>query len=457
LQRLEHARDGNAWGHNDRPTGHIIKYVEAELDRLGIREELRKLGLGDWKNAGLRITTTIDPRAQGALELRLNRDFPSSAMRAQKENLIGAGVAIDPATGRVLAYYGGNNKGTDTDWASDEEPHPPASSFKPYTLAAALAANISTQSIWDASVMRKATDGADVANAGRESDDLACGQRCTLETLTIQSYNVAFYKVARKIGSEKVVAMARQAGVKTMWGVNPFQPHHLDQAIPAGRSVFDYQVGFGQYPISVLDHASGMATLANHGVYHAPHFVLRVDRKNRSNGKWERMPAGDERLAGKQTIPRQIADEVTYVLKKIPSAQGHTLSGRQVASKSGTWENAKKKEDGVTDVFPDTNAHAWYVGYTDQIAAAIWVGSRDHNDTPIKDANGRNISGSGLPGQMWEDFMNQAHKDMKLPVHRLTDGTNGRLGNADAGEFPANDRWGREPRNWPTRPPRRPR
>ena len=103
-------------------------------------------------------------------------------MSAQRENLIGAGVAIDPPTGRVLAYYGGNNKGTDTDWAGDDEPHPPASSFKPYTLAAALAANISTQSIWDASEMHKGVDGAefDVANAGRETDELSCGDRCTL-------------------------------------------------------------------------------------------------------------------------------------------------------------------------------------------------------------------------------------------------------------------------------------
>ncbi|GIH10207.1 penicillin-binding protein [Rhizocola hellebori] len=456
LQKVEHAKAGSAWGHNDRATGHIIKYVEAELDRLGILAQLSQLGLGDWKNAGLRIVTTIDPRAQAALEARLNRDVAGSAMAAQKENLIGAGVAIDPPTGRVLAYYGGNNKGTDTDWASDDEPHPPASSFKPYTLAAALAANISTQSIWDASEMHKGQNGAeaDVANAGREIDSLPCGERCTLETLTLQSFNVAFYKVARKIGPDKVVTMAKQAGVKTMWGVNPFTPQHLDQAIPKGRTVFDYQVGFGQYPISVLDHASGMATLANHGMYQTPHFVLRVDRKNRDSGKWDRIPAGDEKIQGRQTIDRRVADEVTYVLKKIPAEQGHTLSGRQVASKSGTWENAKKKPDGVSNAFPGTNAHAWYVGYTDQIAAAIWVGSRDHNDTPIKDANGKNISGAGLPGQMWEDFMNQAHKDMKLPVHKLTDGSGGRLGDPNAGEFRADERF-RFPRDFPTRPPRR--
>ncbi len=459
LQKLDHAKAGSAWGYNDRATGHIVKYLDAELDRLGILDALKQQGLPDWQNAGLRITTTIDPRAQAALEARLNRDIPTSAMHSQPANLIGAGVAIDPTTGRVLAYYGGDNNGTDTDWASDEEPHPPASSFKVYTLAAALAANISTQSIWDASPLVKGVDGAEatVGNAGRETDSLPCGTRCTLETLTIQSYNVAFYKVARKIGPDKVVSMANKAGVKTMWSVDPFKAYDLDQSIPKGRSVFDYQVGFGQYPISVLDHASGVATIADHGVYNAPHFIVRVDRKNRQTGKWERIPAGDEKIAGKQTIDRRVADEVTYVLKKVAPAQGHSLSNRQVASKSGTWENAKKKPDG-SSAFPGTNSNAWYVGYTDEIAAAVWVGSKDHNDTPIKDANGRNIMGAGLPGQMWEDFMNQAHKDMKLPIHRLTDGTGGNLGDPNAGEFPAGQDLKHQkspfPWPWPTKRPR---
>ncbi|HEX6685201.1 MAG TPA: transglycosylase domain-containing protein, partial [Candidatus Limnocylindrales bacterium] len=377
LHKADNAKAGSAWGHNDRATGHIVKYVESELEQLGIRNELRQQGLADWKNAGLRITTTIDPRAQSALERQLNRDVDGSTMKSQKENLIGAGVAIDPATGRVLAYYGGTNKGTDTDWASDAEPHSPASSFKAYTLAAALAADISTQSIWDATEMRKGVNGAqfDVANAGREADDLPCRERCTLETLTVQSYNVAFFKVAQKIGTDKVVQMAHQAGVKTMWTTDPVKAYKLDQGIPQGRSVFDYHVGFGQYPISVLDHATGMSTIANHGVYNKPHFILKVDRKNRQTGKWEPVAAGAEKLKGVVAIPRAVADEVTWVLKKIPGEQGHTLAGsRQVASKSGTWENGKKQADGVTPVFKGANAHAWYVGYTEQIATAIWVG-----------------------------------------------------------------------------------
>ena len=68
------------------------------------------------------------------------------------------------------------------------------------------------------------------------------------------------------------------------------------------------------------------------------------------------------------------------------------------------------------------------------------------------------MSGSGLPGEMWEGFMNQAHKDMGLPNKRLTDGMGGRLGDPSKGEFPNDKR-----RNWPwpwperTRAPRPPR
>jgi membrane peptidoglycan carboxypeptidase len=153
-----------------------------------------------------------------------------------------------------------------------------------------------------------------------------------------------------------------------------------------------------------------------------------------------------------------VADEVTYVLKKIPGAQGHSLAaGRQAASKSGTWENGKKQADGVTPVFKGANAHAWYVGYTEQLATAIWVGSKDHSDTPIKEADGRNMSGSGLPGEMWEGFMNQAHQDMKLPNKPMTNGTGGKLGDPAKGELrpqPSRSPEAEAPRPSPTPPSR---
>src|SRR5581483_7911841 len=72
LQKVDHAKAGSAWGYNDRATGHIVKYIDDELDRMGILKSLQDQGLPDWQNAGLRVVTTIDPRAQAALEARLN-------------------------------------------------------------------------------------------------------------------------------------------------------------------------------------------------------------------------------------------------------------------------------------------------------------------------------------------------------------------------------------------------
>ena len=132
---------------------------------------LKENELGNWKSAGLRITTTIDMRVQKAMEAELNRTVAGSTMSKQKENMIGAGVAIEPTTGRVLAYYGGSNNGNETDWAGNDQPHPPASSFKIYTLAAAIADGISIQSHWNSRELKKANgDPVDLTNASRESD-----------------------------------------------------------------------------------------------------------------------------------------------------------------------------------------------------------------------------------------------------------------------------------------------
>ena len=111
------AKNAGAWGYTDRGTGYVIRYVEEELTKRGVVKYLTESQLGNWKNAGLRITTTIDPRIQKAMEAQLNREVPGSALSSQAPNIIGAGVALDPATGRVLAYYGGTNSGANTDWA----------------------------------------------------------------------------------------------------------------------------------------------------------------------------------------------------------------------------------------------------------------------------------------------------------------------------------------------------
>ena len=92
---------------------------------------------------------------QAAAEAVAQRSKKGSEISGQPANLQAAVVAIDPPTGRVLAYYGGDN-GTGTDYAGKNTDaagnitggHPPGSTFKVYTLAAGLNAGVSLDSHW---------------------------------------------------------------------------------------------------------------------------------------------------------------------------------------------------------------------------------------------------------------------------------------------------------------------
>ncbi|WP_020522683.1 transglycosylase domain-containing protein [Catelliglobosispora koreensis] len=418
LQPFDPAVGAGAWGWTDRGTGYVVNYVARELEERGVVKYLNDNELGNWKNAGLRITTTINPSVQDALEAQLNRAREGSWVAGMPPNIVGAAVAIEPSTGKVLGYYGGTNNGTDQDWAGVDEPHQPASSFKMYTLAAAVEANISTLSHWDSNEMKKSEgDKVDLKNANREAD-VSCGEFCTLEQMTVQSYNTPFWLIADKIGANKVLDMAKRAGIRTVWTTDPVKPYDISKGVPS--NVFDPYVGIGQYPITVLDHASGTATFAAHGVYNKPIFVTKVERKNNKTGEWEKLAQGDAKIGGQQVIPARIADEVTSVLKGIgPNLQG----GFERAGKTGTWENGIDKSK---------NAHAWYTGFTNQVATSIWIGSLDHNKTPIKKGNGSSI-GSGDVKTIWGNYMNLVNKNLKLKPEKLTSQVHGAFGSKDVG------------------------
>ncbi|MEV7330004.1 transglycosylase domain-containing protein [Micromonospora sp. NPDC093244] len=404
-------KDGNGFG-VDSPRGNVINYVRQEMDQMGLCSDSGADGkvscVDALRDGGYRITTTIDPKLQSAAENTAMQSKKGSELNDQPKNLMAAVVSIDPKKGRVLAYYGGDS-GADFDYAGKNTDkngdltggHQPGSSMKVYTLAAAIEAGISVKSHWDPTPYKPEGSKVPIGNAGRTN--LKCGKYCTLEESTVQSYNVPFYWVTKEIGAEKVVDMARKAGVTTMWGVDPPKAFDLSKK---GPNPFDNYTGFGKYPITVFDHANAMATFANDGKYIKAHFVIKVEQQDKVTGKWK--VVGSERIKPEERIDKKVTDEVTGVLKQIPKPNNLTLEGgRQAAAKTGTWEYDSKD-----------NAHAWTVGYTPQIATAVWVGSRDPKKPQIRLTGGKPIGGSTLPGPIWEKYMNTALKgqdEISLP------------------------------------------
>jgi len=135
-----------------------------------------------------------------------------------------------------------------------------------------------------------------------------------------------------------------------------------------------------------IDQAHGFATLAT-GVEHEPYFVSRVTD---SEGTVLLEFDGD---AGDRVFEEEVVNDVTYAMTDVAAYSRRSLEGgREVASKTGTQGQG------------EDNSDAWMVGFTPSISTAVWMGN-DSPAQPIEDVNGRIIYGSGLPGAIWQEFM----------------------------------------------------
>jgi membrane peptidoglycan carboxypeptidase len=162
-------------------------------------------------------------------------------------------------------------------------------------------------------------------------------------------------------------------------------------------SKFDITLGLGQYPVTVLDQANAMATYAAGGLRAQAHFVYHVIQDDRVIFG-ESLPRPDQPRALGQSA---IAD-LDYALSH--TAVTGKVTGRDSASKPGAWEYANSAVQ---------NSNAWMVGYTGNLAMAVWVGN-SKQEQAIKDAQGRTIWGSGLPATIYRDVMNSVHTSMNF-------------------------------------------
>jgi membrane peptidoglycan carboxypeptidase len=374
------------------PEGLIVTQAIQELEGKGYTEQQIRAG-------GLRITTTVDPGMQSAAVAAVN-----DVMGGEPENLRQALVAVDPRTGAVKAYYGGPS-GTGNDYAQAQRQ--PGSSMKPYVLATALEQGISVDARRDGSSPQTFPDRtAPVRNAGNAS----C-PACTLKEAITKSLNTTFYGLAYEVGPDNVRDVALKAtGLPETWqgGLLDGKPTLASPESGATGS----SIGIGEYEVRTIDQAVGFATFANGGIHHAPFFVAKVAS---NTGAVLLQNNGD---AGTQAVPSDVANDVTFALEGVADYSHRSLAGgRPVASKTGT----QGKQGSTVD---DTDAYM--VGYTPSISAAVWMGS-DGQDA-IVTAQGKPIYGSGLPGAIWQEFMDTVLKGTPkepLPSKALIEGDTG--------------------------------
>lgn len=371
------------------PLGLVVDRVERELAGHGITSQ-------QLHTQGLRVVTTLDQPAQQAAVNAVR-----AQLHGQPAGLQAALVALDPATGGVRAYYGGERGSGYFDNAAAA--HPAASTFKPIVLAAALGQGIAYRSRWDGSSPRLFPDrGVPLRN----HDDRQCPE-CTLQQAMVDSLNTPFYAVTAQIGPGRVRDMAVRLGIPEKYDGHKSLVDVKGDPAP-GKTRGD--ISLGRYPVVPGDLATVYATLAGDGVRHQRHFVESVSGAGGIGYT--------TRDVATTVVDRKIAADVTTVLKSVVTERGIT-PGRPAAGKTGTQQYRDTRD----------NQDAWMAGYTPRAGQRVWIGKAKPG--PLRDARNKRIEGDTMPSSIWRDFTRSALQGR--PATPLPQPA--RVGRTDAGDF----------------------
>ena len=366
------------------PKGYVISWVEHELNKLGFTDEQLLVG-------GYIIKTTLVKDAQESAVAAVNKEAPTKA----PENLHIGLVAIKPGTGEILAMYGGKDYLKYQFNAATQGIASGGSSFKAFALVAALEQGIPLSSIWNGDSPKVYDDGIGrpyvVNNYGGDT-----WGNSTLLNATIHSVNTIYVPLGIKAGVEKVVDVARRAGI----------PESVEM-------IASPSVSLGSSSPHVIDLANSYATFAAQGVYAKPFIINEVQGPNKGI-------LYQGRIQAQEVFRKDVMADLTYALNQITIKGTAAVVGarlnRPAAGKTGTSND---------------NASAWFNGYTPEVAASVAF----YRDNATQSLNGigglTSVTGGSFPARIWAEFVK------------------GYLGKAPIQEFPpASNIGGTEPINF---------
>jgi len=351
---------------------YFVEYVKKYLYNLFAGNDELRAKFGNLSpddiifRGGLRVYTTLDPTLQAYAEQAINTTLdrpgdPSAAL-----------CAVDPRTGDIKAMVGGKDF-TELQYnIAAQGGRQPGSAFKVFVLTTAISNGISPYKTYDSSpTTLEFPDGTKwkVRNAGS-------GGYGTINvySATIRSVNVVFARLIRDVGPQRVAQMAQAMGITT-----PIDPYP------------SIALGALTNGVNPLEMASACGTLANNGVYVPPTCVTKITDAE-GNVLYESHPNG------KRVVREDVAAVVNSILQDVVKyGTGRSASiGRPQAGKTGTTDNY---------------ADAWFVGYTPDLSAAVWVGHTE-GLIPMTSVHGMTVYGGTFPAQIWRKFMQNALADV---------------------------------------------
>ncbi|MEZ0094268.1 transglycosylase domain-containing protein [Streptacidiphilus sp. EB129] len=371
--------------------GYLIDIADQYLNDNNIVDPA-SLAAGGWK-----ITTTFVKKNQDALAASVKKEFSDQLPNTAKaKDVRAAGSSVDPATGRIVAAYGGPNYATQQFNDATRTDIQVGSTFKAFDLAAGLQNNATTQdgrtitpsTVYDGTSGRPVqglSGGRSYAPPNEDGQDYG---PISLRYAMVKSVNSVYAQEAVDAGLDNVRKAAIAAG--------------LPQDTP-DMSANNPALALGVATPSAIQMAGAYATLDNHGQQITPWSVQALSH----DGEARALPAHQTT----QAFDRGTADAVTSVLEDVvsPNGTGYVADGlgRPAAGKTGTT---------------DDNKSAWFIGYTPELVTSVGLFAEDpttHARLSLGDAAGvTRVNGGSFPAQIWTDYMNTALGDS--PVQDFT-------------------------------------
>jgi len=334
--------------------GYVFDYAVAEADRLLMGEDIPDLV----------IQTTIDPTLTDTAS-----EIARDALETQGDTLGAsqAAIVLLAPDGAIRAFHGGGDYLETQFNRALQAQRQPGSAFKPIVFAAALEAGYDpSTAVWDEPVDLEGWTPQNFSGSYRGL--------VTLQDALKRSINTVAAQVGDQIGVERIVEMGHRLGIAS--------------PLPALPSI-----ALGAAETNLLELTAAYSVFARDGERYPPYFVTRLTN-SRGDVLYEHGTP-----QGQRALDPGIAQSMSTMLQDVVltgTGRRSTLPGRPSAGKTGTSQS-----------FRD----AWFIGYTQDYTAGVWVGNDD--DSPMA-----NVTGGGLPAEIWRDFMLEVHED--LPVSRLT-------------------------------------
>lgn len=292
-------------------------------DKLKISEPL-------YDSGGLRVYTTLDRAAQEAAETAVARQVGTTG------ELQAALVSLDPRTGYIKAMVGGKNYGENQYNRVFTGTRQPGSSFKPVVYLTALANGFSPLTTYmDEPTDFPYDDGKQVYHPNNY-DSKYTYQPLDMRQAIAKSNNIFAVHTLVDLGADKVIETARRMGITSRL-----------EPLPS--------LALGTFPVSPFEMAAAFGAIANGGLRLEPTAILRIEDS-----------AGRVLYRAEPQETRVASASQAYVLTSLMESvfdEGGTgyrvsdLMKRPAAGKTGT-----------------TNADAWMVGFTPELATAVWIG-----------------------------------------------------------------------------------